>query len=31
MLPLWLMVCLAVVATVAVTGAAAYFINRFNT
>ena len=30
MMPLWLMVCLAVTATVAVTGVAAYLINRLN-
>jgi hypothetical protein len=30
MMPLWLMVCLAVSATVGVIGVAAYLINRLN-
>jgi len=30
MIPLWLMVSLAVAATVVVTGAAAYLIDRMN-
>jgi hypothetical protein len=30
MMPLWLMVCLAVTATVVVTGVAAYLIDRLN-